>query len=73
MADTETIAIDPRVALQETTAKAAADAAWYRERCLLLAQTVFDLQGKVEELAAVVEEQNAALATLRAEADGSAE
>ena len=59
--DSKTMQVDPRVALQETAAKADADAAWYRNRCLLLAQRVFDQDVQLRVQAERIEHLDAQL------------
>jgi hypothetical protein len=49
------IAIDPIVALKETAAKAEADEAYYRNRCLLLAQQGYLHERTIEAQKAEIE------------------
>jgi hypothetical protein len=49
------IAIDPTVALNETVAKAQADEAYYRNRCLLLGQENHILRQTLEAQKAEIE------------------
>ncbi|RVQ76107.1 hypothetical protein [Sinorhizobium medicae] len=73
---TQTIAIDPRVALTEESALVD----HYRNRALVLAQTLFErdvriseLEGQVAELKAQVEAQEADLSSLRLPANARQE
>lgn len=61
MEDAQRIPIDPMVALDETSRKADADSAYYRNRNLFLAQRVHELTVANEEQAKLIEEQRAAL------------
>jgi hypothetical protein len=56
-----TIAIDSSVALNETAAKAQADEAYYRNRCLLLAQQVFLHEKTIEAQKTEIERLTALL------------
>lgn len=65
----KTISIDPRVALQETTLRAEAVEAFYRNRCLALGQTVLEHEMMIAQQADRILALEADLAELQPKTD----